>query len=41
MVSALKPKNIVPIHTFDGDRYEDIFQNVNIKRVKDKESVTI
>jgi ribonuclease J len=25
MVEAIKPKNIVPIHTFDGDKYKDIF----------------
>lgn len=26
MVDALKPKNIVPIHTFEGDKYKDIFK---------------
>ena len=26
MVAAIKPKNIVPIHTFEGDRYKDIFK---------------
>lgn len=25
MVEAIKPKNIVPIHTFEGDKYKDIF----------------
>jgi len=26
MVKAIKPKNIVPIHTFEGDKYKDIFK---------------
>jgi len=26
MVEAIKPKNIVPIHTFEGDKYKDIFK---------------
>ncbi len=26
MVDAIKPKNIVPIHTFEGDKYKDIFK---------------
>ena len=26
MVDAIKPKNIVPIHTFNGTKYSDIFE---------------
>jgi ribonuclease J len=26
MVEAIKPKNIVPIHTFEGEKYKDIFK---------------
>ncbi len=41
MVTAIKPKNLVPIHTFDGDNYKDIFKNVNVKRALDKEEIEI
>ena len=41
MVEAIKPRNLVPIHTFDGDVYKDIFKNVNVKRAKDKEEIEI
>ena len=41
MVTAMKPKNLVPIHTFDGDDYKDIFKNVNVKRATDKEKIEI
>jgi len=41
MVTAIKPKNLVPIHTFDGDDYKDIFKNVNVKRATDKEKIEI
>ena len=41
MVEAIKPRNLVPIHTFDGDDYKDIFKNVNVKRAKDKEEIEI
>ena len=36
MVEAIRPKNIVPIHTFEGDKYKDIF-NETIVELKDKE----
>jgi ribonuclease J len=41
MVTAMKPKNLVPIHTFDGDDYKDIFKDVNVKRATDKEKIEI
>lgn len=40
MVETLQPKNLVPIHTFEGDEYQHIFSNVNVKRIKDKEVVS-
>ena len=36
MVEAIKPKNIVPIHTFEGDKYKDIFDKP-IVELKDGE----
>jgi len=36
MVEAIKPKNIVPIHTFEGDKYKDIFKEPIIE-LKDGE----
>jgi ribonuclease J len=41
MILAIKPRNLVPIHTFDGDNYKDIFSNVLVKRTEDKEIVEI
>ena len=40
MVEAIKPKNIVPIHTFEGDKYKDIF-NEPIVELKDEETIEI
>lgn len=39
MVTAMKPKILVPIHTFDGDDYKDIFTDVKVKRASDKEKI--
>lgn len=36
MVEAIKPKNIVPIHTFEGKKYKDIFKEPIIE-LKDGE----
>ena len=36
MVEAIKPKNIVPIHTFEGDKYKDIF-SVPVVELNDEE----
>lgn len=41
MVTAMKPKNLVPIHTFDGDDYKDIFKDVNVRRATNKEKIEI
>ena len=39
MVDAVKPKKIVPIHTFEGNSYEELFSNVI--RINDRETVEI
>jgi len=39
MVEVLKPKNLVPIHTFDGDKYEKIFIGTKVLRINDNEIV--
>lgn len=39
MVAAINPKNLVPIHTFEGDDYKNIFRNVNVKRAMDGEVI--
>jgi len=40
MVSAIKPKNIVPIHTFRGHEYKQYF-NYPVLKLKDGEEVKI
>lgn len=40
MVETIKPKNIVPIHTFEGKKHKDIF-NQPIVELKDEETVEI
>ena len=40
MVEAIKPKNIVPIHTFGGEKYKNIF-SYPILELKDGEEVCI
>ncbi len=37
MVDAIKPKYIVPIHTFEGEKYKDIFKEP-IVELKDEET---
>jgi len=41
MIDILKPKNIVPIHTFEGDAYKNVFIGDNVVRINDGEVVTI
>jgi ribonuclease J len=41
MVEAVQPKNLVPIHTFEGDKYAELFQGTNVRRVDDREAVEI
>ncbi len=39
MVEVLKPKNLVPIHTFEADEYEKIFAGTKVLRISDNEAV--
>jgi len=39
MAEVLKPKNLVPIHTFEGDEYEKVFSGTNVLLLNDKEVV--
>ena len=41
MVDILRPKNIVPIHTFEGESFGNVFIGENIERVNDGEVVTL
>ena len=41
MVEVLKPKNLVPIHTFEGDEYEEIFTGTKVLRINDNETVSM
>jgi ribonuclease J len=41
MVEAVKPKHIVPIHTFEAEKYKDIFIGTPIKMLADGETVTV
>jgi ribonuclease J len=41
MVEVLKPKNLVPIHTFEGDKYEEIFTGTKVLRINDNETVSM
>ena len=39
MVDCLKPKNLIPIHTFEAEKYPDLFENVRI--LKDSEELEL
>jgi ribonuclease J len=41
MVDVLKPKNLVPIHTFESDKYEEIFIETNVVQINDNEEVKV
>jgi len=41
MVDALKPKKLVPIHTFDANEYQSIFSSSEVLMVDDGEIVSI
>lgn len=40
MVEAIKPKHIVPMHTFEGDKYQEIF-DYPVVRLQDREVLEI
>jgi ribonuclease J len=41
MVETVKPKHLVPIHTFESARYTDLFKGTDVLIVNDKETITI
>jgi ribonuclease J len=41
MVETVKPKHIVPIHTFERDSYTGLFPGIEVKKVDDREEVEI
>ena len=41
MVEVLKPKNLIPIHTFEGNEYEKIFTGTKVLQINDNEAVAI
>jgi ribonuclease J len=41
MVDAVRPKNIVPIHTFEAEEYGRLFPGVQVELVEDKKEIAI
>jgi ribonuclease J len=41
MVEAVKPKHLVPIHTFEGERYTELFKGIDVVIAGDKEEIII
>ena len=41
MVNVLKPKKIIPIHTFDRDEYEKIFADTKVEILNDLEEIKL
>ena len=41
MVKILKPKNLVPIHTFEGGQYKELFAGTKVLRLDDHQTVSI
>jgi ribonuclease J len=39
MIAAVSPRELVPIHTAEGKRYQDIFPEANVKQVTNGETV--
>ena len=37
IIDTVKPKNIVPIHTYEGEKYKEYFNDYNVLIIKDKE----
>jgi len=40
MVNAIKPKNIIPIHTFEGNSYQNIFRS-NVSQCNDGDVINV
>ena len=41
MIEAVRPKHIVPIHTFNGNEYAELFYNWKVVDVKDRQQIDI
>jgi len=41
MVAVVKPKHIVPIHTFESKRYPELFEGTDVAIISDKEEVEV
>ncbi len=41
MIAAVKPKRVVPIHTFSANEYQELFPDEEIYRVMDNEVILI
>jgi ribonuclease J len=41
MVETVKPKHLVPIHTFEGERYTELFKGTDVLIAGDKEEIII
>jgi ribonuclease J len=41
MVEVLKPNALVPIHTFEGDQYGEIFTGTKVLRLNDYQTVSV
>jgi ribonuclease J len=41
MVDVVKPKHIVPIHTFEGHRYTELFNGFDVVGINDKDEISI
>jgi len=41
MVAIVKPKHIVPIHTFESKRYPELFNGTDVAIINDKEEVEV
>jgi ribonuclease J len=41
MVAVVKPRHIVPIHTFERGRYAELFKEFDVAMINDKEDVIV
>jgi len=41
MVDAVKPKHIVPIHTFESEQYAELFKGFDVVTANDKDKISI
>jgi len=41
MVAVIKPKHIIPIHTFESNQYPELFKGTDVAIINDKEEVEV